>query len=286
MKRYILLVLCLIMLNIAYAQTFKEKVKAAGKGVLSFSTSLFFNQNVYKTKSDLIMEKVYFRTTKKPLYQDTIFRLKVPPSSGKGNFVRYRISKEDDDNMFIRLSPRVEFNVLSKDSVHINITGKNPPDAKNPVRYYFRVKKDSLLPHQRYLATQQIMGMPITLPVKFRKKDGNLRGEFEISLGYAFGYRVRTNNNPYSESYINIIPYGFSFNADKYSAKDAAEGTDEQDSFSLTYWASGLTYEYKKFNIGIFIGRDRMFNDRDDWVYQNKTWYSVGLGFKFGSDEE
>jgi hypothetical protein len=251
---------------------------------LSFLRSLFLNQNVYKTKADLEVERIYQRDTGEPLDDNNTYTILL----GTRDFIRYRVVKEEDDYYYIRVLPRMEYSVPvitnSGMSVAIQATDNTPtPTANNPTNYYYRVTKEDLLPHHHYLASQKLMGMPITLPVKFRKENGNLRGEFDLSLGYAFGYRIRVNNNPYNDSYINLIPYGFSFNADEYKA----EGSDEDavDSFSLTYWASGIAYEYRKFNIGVFIGRDRMFNDRKDWIYQNETWYSIGLGFKFGDDD-
>jgi hypothetical protein len=273
-KSLLLVVLLVFVTNLSFAQ-----IRWPG----AFLRSMIGNYNVYKTRHPLPLERIYDVNSNRAIIDTAVVYMLTPTPD---NFLRYKIMKEEDAFFYIRVLPQVAYTSTSvPDTVLVRYTKTAPPDNANPNSYYFKVATAGLLPHQKYLATERIMGMPITLPVKFRREDGNLRGEFELSIGYAFGYRIRTNNNPYKENYINVIPYGFSFNADKYKPVDAGDDFEAIDSFSLTYWTSGVTYEIRKFNIGFFIGRDRMFNDRSDWVYQNKTWYSIGLGYKFGSEE-
>lgn len=240
-----------------------------------FWISLFSNKNVYKTKQSVEMKKVYEIAGKNASADTTTFTLQ-PDREHDFYSVKYKVMKEDDEGIYIRILPHVRF------IEHEILPQENEPPSDNANPYYFKIEKDDLLPGQKYLATERIMGMPITLPVKFRKEDGNLRGQFELSIGYAFGYRIRVNNNPYRDNYINIVPYGFAFNEDQYKANPDDE---EEDSFSLTYWASGITYEFQGFNIGAFVGKDRMFDDRSDWIYQDELWLSFGLGYKFGSND-
>lgn len=47
--------------------------------------------------------------------------------------------------------------------------------------------------------------------------------------------------------------------------------------------AAGLTYESSnRFNLGVFVGLDRMFGNKRDWIYHNKAWIGFGFGYKFG----
>ena len=53
--------------------------------------------------------------------------------------------------------------------------------------------------------------------------------------------------------------------------------------------ATGFTFEFSnRFNIGAFVGVDRMFYSQSNWVYQNKGWVGFGFGYKFsgGSGEK
>lgn len=309
--------------------------------VSNFLRSVFFNENVYKTKTTLEIIRVYDINSHTPVIDSTIYYL--TPTS---DYIRYKVV-QDGDNPYIRVLPRVSFStsagntaiIVTPDSPNppftfpapvsstvttvtatpttittVTISGStkttqtapandpanvtkqtetttsvstpvSPPPGTDPTNYYFQVV-DDLTPNNHYLASQTIMGMPVTMPVKFRTLDKQTNMELDLSLGYAFGYKLKCGNNPYRNKYINLVPLALSLNKDTYKYKQA-DGTYSkgEESISLTYYSFGITYEYYGLNIGAFMGWDRMFNSEKNWVYQSKPWFSVGVGYKIGKDD-
>lgn len=234
-----------------------------------FIIAVTSNQNVYKTKDRLQVTRVYDLEAQRVADKETfvIIPVAIP-------FIRYRVVKTEGDATYIRILPRLKFdgkNILKADET-------NPGDD-DPNGYIFKISDSDMTSGKKYLAAEKLIGMPLTMPFKLRKDADGKQIQFSPSLAYSFGYRIRLNNNPYRDHYANLVPIGISLNADKYKSEATPA---EVDSFSMTYWLAGLSFEIKGLNIGFFTGRDRMFGDRKDWIYQKQRWYSLGLGYKFG----
>ena len=245
----------------------------------SFLIATLFNENVYKTKQTLVLKKVYDLDRDTAIIDTSKYLLKL----NNGIPLRYKVV-EEGDNPYIRLLPRLQFIKGPGDTTLITKANEANP-MNDPFCYYFQMVDDPT-PNNHYLATESIMGMPVTMPVKLRQLDGETKIEMDLSLGYAFGYKIRLNNNPYRKKYLNIIPFAFSLNKDSYVTKQAdGEYSKEEESISLTYYSCGLAYEYYGLNWGLFVGWDRMFNAQKDWIYQHKSWISVGIGYKLGKSE-
>ncbi|MGV3599427.1 MAG: hypothetical protein ACO1PI_16305 [Bacteroidota bacterium] len=246
-----------------------------GNSQLKFAArSLLYNDNVYKTKDTLILERVYDHKKGVALKDKRIYRLIVSPLP----FVKYNIL-ENGDNAYIYILPNYNFkyDTGGRDSI-VDIVFTDGAKSDTVYNYYFRVKSANT-PNTKYLSSQSIVGMPVTLPLKIRKLDTELQFESNLSLSYAFGYRIKVGNNPYRKKYINVIPVAFAINSDKYFT---AKEDSKIDALSFTYYSFGLTYEVNGFNIGLFGGWDKMFGTRKDWIYQDRFWGSLGIGYKFG----
>jgi hypothetical protein len=245
-----------------------------------FIVSVFGNQNVYKTKTGLKLQKVYNLNNNRAITDTTKFIL-TPTNNYP--FIKYKIV-EEGDNPYIRILPNVYF-VINSSGDTIIVADTNNHIGDDPTDFYFQMVDDPT-PNNHYMASQSIIGMPLTMPVKFRKLHGQTNLELNLTLGYAFGYRIKLGNNPYRKKYISIIPFALSINEDKYFYKiSEQEDSEQEEAVSLTYYACGLAYEYYNFNVGFFTGWDRMFSNQKNWVYQNHNWMSVGIGYKFGGDE-
>lgn len=68
--------------------------------------------------------------------------------------------------------------------------------------------------------------------------------------------------------------------------KENEDGTysDTKDAFAITCWQGSILFTLQKVNVGFFTGFDAMIDDKNDWFYQGKLWYSFGLGFKLKND--
>jgi len=241
---------------------------------------MLFNQNVYKTKTEIKLKRVYDLKTRKAMDENISYVIKLD----NVNMVRYRIMK-DGDKPYLKLLPAVKFVFNSPSQVDIEVADADDPyfqSNPNPTTFIFQATED-LEPNQKFLATEKISGLPITMPIKFRRLNGKTQMKAGFNVGYAFGWKVRMNANPYRENYLNFIPFAFGIGVDEHIArKDDGTFTEGEESFVLNYWTLGVTYQFSKMNVGVFTGWDRMFNDRTNWVYQKKSWLSLGLGYKIG----
>jgi hypothetical protein len=273
MKKIVILILTVITSYSVIAQ----------EGIGNFFRSVVLNTNVYKTKQDLLLKCVYDVTNQEAISSGTAFQLLV----GTREYIRYRVLKSGD-SPYIKFLPSMKFTATGAGyAIEVLAVGETRTSSssmigRDPTQYYFQMA-DKLEPNKYYLASQKITGLPLTIPLKLRKQDGHIKFSPSLSIGYAFGWKVRINNDPYKDKFLNVIAYGLGFNADKYQSRNA-DGTlsGTTDAISVTYWCSGLALEVNAFNYGIFLGKDRMFESNKNWIYQNKTWISLGFGYKFG----
>lgn len=168
--------------------------------------------------------------------------------------------------------------------------------ADNPHDYVFKPEDASKLnPNTHYLASEMLVGKVLTIPLRIRNEYFNnntasLQANF--SLAYGFGWKMKIGNHPYRKHYITTVFYAAGISSQKYfklmndangqviKLENGADSVSAKtDQLALTYMAYGLAYEYYKFNIGVFAGKDIMFGANKDWVYQSRWWYGIGLGY-------
>jgi hypothetical protein len=251
---------------------------------------MFFNPNVYRTKTDLKATRLIDKNLN-TIYNDTLI-IKV---SDLGH-LDYKIINEDDNGfVIIRILPKVKLltEVSSTDSTKtVNVVRHTnddqlKSDSTNAYNYYFAIKKDAFKPLSKTLLSTKIIGVPLIQPIKLRPSKGtegwNLGGEFTVS--YNFGVRLKLGSNPFSQNYISFVPLGFGVGAAKYF-KENTDGTltEKKDAFAVTYYQGGILLTIQKINFGIFTGFDAMIDKQNDWFYQGRQWFSFGLGYKFKTD--
>lgn len=242
------------------------------------------NQNVYKTIVPCTLTRTYRISTKTAEVSATQYILSAN--------LKYKVIEESDDGIWIQLLPCLQFDAATATGeipISFNSSCLLKGAVNNPSDYYYKIE-DDLSPNNHCLISESIMGMPVTLPLKIRKLDGDLEFEPNLSLGYTFGWRFKLNKNPYRKRYLSLIPLAFAINEDSYFYKTGqdADGNNlystPTDNISFTYYSFGATLEFNGFNVGGFFGWDRMFGPQADWAYQKQRWFSIGLGYKFGGD--
>lgn len=254
-----------------------------GGGWKAFLSATFGNQNVYKTKESLTIKKVY--TNGRPVKDEKEYTIIPNPQEGTQNFVRYKVVGENDAVKYIKVLPGCYF--AGANIVYNNYSGSQPSDF--PSDYVYQVDKKILVPNNHYLASSALIGKLISLPVRVRNNywdNNNKQVEGALSIGYGFGWKYKLGNNPYHTHYLSTIFYGAGISQQKYFSvgRNTTTGKDtttaKSDAFAVTYLSFGIAYEYEKFNIGIFLGKDRMFGSLRDWAYQDKWWWGLGIGYE------
>ncbi len=246
------------------------------KGIGGYLKASIFNKNVYKTKVPMKVFKVYQDNTVPPLDSFTINP--VP-----GEYIRYKVIADEGDFKYIRILPGCYIN-SNKDITKVNSAG-----SLHAEDIILRVSKKLLEPNAYYLASSALIGKVITLPVRVRKEYWNEKNtvlQGSLSLGMGFGWKFKIGNHPYRTHYISIIAYGAGISQQKYfnlagkysSGKDSLSA--KTDEFAVSYLTQGIAYEYDRFNIGIFWGKDKMFGSLKNWVYQDKWWWGIGVGYE------
>src|SRR5690606_36486434 len=122
-------------------------------------------------------------------------------------------------------------------------------------------KKD-LSPNTHYLASSALIGKIITLPLRVRKQTWNNNSteiQGALSLAYGMGWKYKIGNHPYRSHYISSILYAAGISQQKYYSVITTDEnftlSEKTDEFAITYLSFGLSYEYEKFNIGLFVGK-------------------------------
>lgn len=209
----------------------------------------------------------------------------------KGNFIRYTVKIDEGDFKYIKILNDVYYSGTPDTTIKYDDRKKSDriKDKENPEDVIFQVAKKNLVPNTHYLQSSHILGKTITLPLRIRNEywnNDNKVIEANLSLAYGFGWKYKLGNNPYQSHYVTTIFYAAGISSQKHfniAGKYIGTNTDsisaKTDQFAVTYFSAGLTYEYEKFNVGIFFGRDRMFGNLKNWAYQDKWWWGLGIGY-------
>lgn len=213
----------------------------------------------------------------------------IPPTLTTNYFLRYKVILDEGDYKYIRILTGCLFaGTYPMDTSIVFNPGENTP-ADAPEDYIFQVSKKDLTPNTHYLASTALIGKVITLPLRVRNEYWNndnkvLQGS--LSIGYGFGWKFKFGNNPYKKHYFSVIPYSAGISEQKYFSiiKNNEAGKDslsaKSDELALTYFSFGLAYEYDRFNVGIFFGKDKMVGTLKNWAYQDKWWWGLGIGYE------
>lgn len=289
------------------SSTFKEGPNAR---------AVFLNPNVYKSRvslKGLIVGKEGTNRT----YKDTVI-INIAENSKRFD---YKIVNEDLNGFaIIQVLPRVKFvketktknkfsetftesidggkKVYTKDKVVVstesyniyNVVFAEDTDVLNDdtdaSKYYFAIKKDDFKPQSKIVLSTKFVGIPLIHPFKFRSKTAGLGDELfsSVTVSYNFGFRFKLGaKDGFKQNFVSIVPYGFGFGADKY-LKENTDGTvtEKKDAVAFTYYQGGVLFTVQKVNFGLFAGFDKMIGNKKDWVYQDRVWLSLGIGYKLG----
>lgn len=201
----------------------------------------------------------------------------VPAGSTTAKFIRYKVVSEEGDYKYIRILSGCQFDPIN--ATHIII---GTPTVNDPHEYIFQVSKKDLQPNTHYLASTALIGKIITLPMRIRKDywdNDNKVVQGAIALNYGFGWKYKFGNNPYRGHYLSTVLYAAGISAQKHFSVVGNIPSEKKDEFALTYLSLGVAYEYEKFNVGVFWGKDKMFGNLKNWAYQDRWWWGVGIGY-------
>ncbi len=138
-------------------------------------------------------------------------------------------------------------------------------------------------PRSTWLAGTSITGGVVLMPFKLRPAVTNngVKTGFDFSkdlqLGISGGIRQKlTHYNPF---FLNVLLNVGISSVMKDSFNTGGQTRQPTDVAAFTY-AIGIVFDFAKIQFGVFAGRDRLSaRDVGGWVYQNKTWWSVGFGY-------
>jgi len=279
--------------------------------------AVFFNPNVYRSRLGLkgvIVGKERTNNT----YTDSVY---IPVNDRTKRFDYKIISEDFNGYVIIQVLPRKKFVVEPKNKIEYTETYRESTDSGQKVltkvkvpsttpynvykvifaldsdnlnsdqdasKYYFGIKKDDFKPQSKILLSTKFVGIPLIHPFKFRTKTAGQGDDIvsSFTVSYNFGLRFKLGGtDAFKQNFVSLIPYGFGFGADKYFKKNPDGSTtadDKKDVVAITYYQGGILFTVQKVNFGIFAGVDKMIGNRKDWVYQDRIWFSFGLGYKLG----
>jgi len=128
------------------------------------------------------------------------------------------------------------------------------------------------------------------LPVKLRfarsrtLDDGSkIERPFNFSLETTLGQTlaIRQRCSKYRDNFIAINLFA-GLSSIGVSNSEAILEDETKSNYSSFSFGAGLVYEGSQVQAGIYWGQDRLGGDiSKSWVYQGRTWWSIGLGYQF-----
>ena len=161
---------------------------------------------------------------------------------------------------------------------------------------YFCVKKDDFKEKSRRIYTTKlfrggsaITGGVVLLPIKIRPKTPNSitgqNGGFDfskdITLGLSIGHKQRVSvRKPYFLNLLFCTGIG-SIGLDSFNTEGTITSSEDVPAWTI---ATGFVMDYKAIQFGAFVGWDHLSSkNRNNWIYQGKIWYSIGIGYSLFS---
>ncbi len=174
------------------------------------------------------------------------------------------------------LAGKSPFSVVTKENIY-----KENGQEINDTKDYYLIRNNDLNKYSKefeYKKHKWSMGL-LVLPVKLRVF-ADTTGQFEFSDGFSLG---TTFSWTYNHKWVNDKTYNLvlytgisSISTDSIKTRGATNAT-KIPAFSP---AIGVMIEKGGIQIGGFIGWDfPLGNIQRNWVYRNRPWFGVGLGF-------
>lgn len=156
---------------------------------------------------------------------------------------------------------------------------------------YFRVHIDYVV---KYAFQETRFGGALSIGVinfPFKARNLSSNGDFSgaFNFGTAVGYKFPHRN--WHDFHWSIVA-GFSLSdvvLDNGSVKQNADKLATVNNFSALSLSIGPMLEFKKVQVGIFLGWDwiKKINHQEfGWNYQGRPWLSIGIGYSVFSNEK
>lgn len=162
---------------------------------------------------------------------------------------------------------RIDTNIKAANNVKFFVVRKNNFDKKIV----------SIDEYSKWVATSGTL----VFPFKLRPQTGDFTKDITISGVVGFGYKFNKNN------ILNLIlGIGLaSVTLDSLNTGGKVNKSSDRAAMSLS---SGLVYQYKQIQLGLIVGWDFLNRStRDNWIYNDKTWISIGVGINiFKTDDK
>ncbi|NTS41925.1 hypothetical protein HRG84_13495 [Flavisolibacter sp. BT320] len=152
-------------------------------------------------------------------------------------------------------------------------------------RYFLLARSDFDAKCEERQPKNQFSLGAMTLPIKVRFGEKDKNGENKsyssftgnISLGLSFGLK-----HNYTRRFAVNYLAGFSLSAIPVSSETTKGFIENETNQAAVTWHAGVLTEIDNFQIGIFTGIDYLSGKiQKEWVYRNKPWLGVGIGFSF-----
>lgn len=103
----------------------------------------------------------------------------------------------------------------------------------------------------------------------------------DVTIGAYGGIRKRISK--YSPTYLTIpLVLGLSFiNVNENTTTNTGAADFKSGITPGWTWATGLIVQTNRLSLGFVLGKDYASGYANDWIYNNKIWYSFGIGYAF-----
>lgn len=116
----------------------------------------------------------------------------------------------------------------------------------------------------------------ITIPFKIRPKSNTTSYVTDFNINGAISW------NPF-HSRVTELDYGIIAGVGISSVSIANRSnseSNETNTYNTATLMSGFTVTYRKIQLGLFFGVDKINNNREiKWEFHNKMWYGLGIGY-------
>jgi hypothetical protein len=158
-------------------------------------------------------------------------------------------------------------------------------------RLYFLTKVSDLAKistpiYQKGWKTRNFVVGTQTKLLKIRLKQFDFAKDF--SLSSTFGYRIRISRK--KDNFLNFVSsIGVSLNDLDVVVAPKLAPTETVKSIGALSVGFGIIQEFSKVQFSIMLGKDYLSNsnnDKYDWIYNKKTWISIGVGIGIFTNDD
>lgn len=170
---------------------------------------------------------------------------------------------------------------------------------KNTAPIYFHISKESFEKNteiqQAKIPMWSFVSGALTVPIKIRpggdERDPETMTRIrqfdfanDINIGLSAGVKLRIDNK--QRAFLNLVG-GVSLTSIAVDEDNTRNFVDQKTNASSITYSVGLVFQYDDFQIGLINGWDYLSRDLgDNWVYQGRPWYGVGLGLSIFSSKD